>query len=115
MSSTFNLTKHAVRRMAQRNLSIDNLEYVLAYGERIHTTGITVYVLRKRDIPPEDRTRSEITRLEGTGVLTGFAQDGALEVITTYRNKNTAKTFRVKPIYDRRKRFKTLRSSSPDV
>jgi hypothetical protein len=107
--STFNLSKHAALRMAQRNVSRDDLEYVLEHGKRIYTTGITVYILRKRDIPHEDRNRSTITRLEGTVVLTGFTQNGDLEIITTYRNKSAFKVFRAKAKYDNRKRYRIVR------
>jgi len=96
--------------MAQRNVSLDDLKYVLEHGERIKTTGITVYILRKRDIPNGDRNRSEITRLEGTVVLTGFTHDGHLEIITTYRNKSAFKALRCQVKYDRRKRYRTDRN-----
>jgi hypothetical protein len=107
--STFALSKHAILRMAQRNVSLSDLEYVLEHGERIYRTGITIYVLRKRDIPQSDRKKSAITRLEGTVVLTGFTQNGNLEVITIYRNKNARKDIRSKAKYDRRSRYRTTR------
>ena len=96
--------------MAQRNVSRNDVEYVLEHGERINTTGIMVYILRKRDIPQDDRNKSEITRLEGTVVLTGFTQDGNLEIITAYRNKSALKAFRCKAKYDNRKRYRTNRN-----
>ena len=95
--------------MAQRNVSRNDLEYVLEHGKRINATGIMAYMLRKRDIPDDDRNRSEITRLEGTVVLTGFTQNGDLEIITTYRNKSVFKVFRTKAKYDNRKRYRTER------
>ena len=110
MFSTFSLSKHAALRMAQRNISGHDLEYVLEHGKRINTTGITVYILRKRDIPHTDRNRSEITRLEGTVVLTGFTPNGDLEIITAYRNKSSFKAFRCKTKYDNRKRYRTDRN-----
>ena len=93
--------------MAQRNVSLDDIKYVLEHGERIHTTGITVYMLRKRDIPHADRNKSEITRLEGTVILTGFTQKGDLQIITAYRNKSAFKAIRSKAKYDCRKRNRT--------
>ncbi len=110
--STFNITKHALLRMAQRNFSFNDLEYVLEYGERINTTGATVYFLRKRDIPQGDRNKSEITRLEGAVVLTGLAEDGRMEVITTYRNKGAFKELRSKTKYDNRKKYRMNRNLS---
>ena len=110
MLSTLNLSQHAVLRMAQRNLSLRDLDYVLDHGERIYKTGVTIYVLRKRDISENDRKKSEITRLEGTVVLTGFKKDGTLEVITTYRNQDAFRTLRGKAKYDNRRKQSTHRN-----
>src|SRR5690349_2292278 len=85
---TFKISQHAILRMAQRNISLRDLEYVLAHAERVYRTGVTIYILRKRDIHPNDRKTSEITRLEGTVVLAGHTRDGRLEIITLYRNKS---------------------------
>jgi hypothetical protein len=93
--------------MAQRNISPGDLEYVLEHGERIHRTGVTIYLLRKRDIPPHDRKKSDIARLEGTVVLTGFSQDGDLEIITAYRNKTALRTLRSKQKYDNRHKYRS--------
>ena len=107
MSSTFSLSQHAILRMAQRNLSIDDLKYVIEHGKRMNTTGITAYILRKRDIPHADRNQAAITRLEGTAVLTGITPNGEIEIITTYRNRSAFKVFRCKAKYDFRKRYRT--------
>ena len=104
-----NLTKHAILRMAQRNISLADLEYILEHGQRLHKTGVTIYILRKRDILKSDRKKSEITRLEGTVVLTGFSQGGNLEVITMYRNKSAFRTLRCKAKYDNRKKYRMNR------
>lgn len=104
---TFALSKHAVLRMAQRNISLSDLEYVLEHGVRVHKTGITIYILRKRDILQSDRKQATIARLEGTAVLTRFLPDGKLKVITIYRNKSAFKMNRSKTKYDRRSRYRT--------
>ena len=108
--SPLNLSQHAVLRMAQRNISLDDLAYVLEHGERVHQTGVTIYILRKRDILQNDRKKSEITRLEGTIVLTGFFPDGNLEVITMYRNKDGFRTLRCKAKYDNRRKYRNNRT-----
>ena len=110
MLSIRNLTQHAVLRMAQRNISLRDLEYVLEHGKRAYKTGVTIYVLRKRDILQNDRRNSEITRLEGTIVLTGFSQEGHLEIITMYRNKSAFQTFRYKEKYDIRRKYRKRRN-----
>jgi hypothetical protein len=107
MFSTYNLSGHAAIRMAQRNVSHRDLTYVLEYGVRVYRTGITFHILRKRDIPYSDRNKPEITRLEGTVILTGFSQSGIMEIITMYRNKSAYKVLRCKAKYDNRKKYRT--------
>lgn len=107
MFSTFSLTKHAAVRIAQRNISLLDLEYILEHGERIYKTGVSMYILRKIDIPPGDANKSHITRLEGTVLLVGFSQNGDLEIITAYRNRNALKTLRRKSKYDNRGEYRT--------
>ena len=104
------LSQHAVLRMAQRNISVDDLLYILERGERVHKTGITIYILRKRDILKNDLKKSEITRLEGTVVLTGFSQDGKLEVITMYRNRDGFRAVRYKAKYDNKRKYRKNRN-----
>jgi hypothetical protein len=110
MIPILNLSHHAILRMAQRNISLGDLEYVLEHGERVHKTGVAIYVLRKRDIPECDRKRSEVTRLEGTVVLADFSADGNLHIITMYRNKSAFRTIRCKVKYDIRRKYRTNRN-----
>jgi hypothetical protein len=101
------LTKHAALRMAQRNISLRDLEYVLEHGELVYRTGITIYILRRRDILQSDLRTSNIARLEGTVVLADFKQDGRLAIITLYRNRSAFKDIQAKAKYDRRIRYRT--------
>ena len=110
MISTHNLSQHAILRMAQRNISLGDLAYVLEHGERVHKTGVAIYILRKRDIPQSDRKSSEVTRLEGTVVLTSFSEDGNLKIITLYRNRFAFRTIRSKAKYDARRKYRIKRN-----
>ncbi len=76
------LTGHARQRCARRNLPLDAVRYVMTYGREYHRTGVIFYVLRRRDIPPEDLRLAWVARLEGAVAL--VAGDGV--VITLYRN-----------------------------
>lgn len=78
------LAAHAQLRLAQRNLSPAQVEYVLDHGVEMHRTGITFYVLRERDIPSAHRRDDGYAKLAGTVVL--IASDGT--VITAYRQHN---------------------------
>jgi hypothetical protein len=110
MISILNVSQHAILRMAQRNISINDLEYVLEHGERVYKTGVAFYILRKRDIPQADRKNSEVTRLEGTSVLTRFSRDGNLKIITMYRNKSAFRAIRCKAKYDSKRKYRRHRN-----
>ena len=75
---------HARLRRAQRNLRLDQLSYVLAYGVLVCRTGATFHILRHCDIDPNDLRRDDIARLEGSVVL---IEDDT--VITMYRNRRS--------------------------
>lgn len=74
------ISKHCSKRMAKRNISKLALDLCLKYGEKIHRTGITFYILLEKTIKefllPE--------KLEGLCVL--VAEDN--NIITVYKNKS---------------------------
>ena len=78
-----NLSLHARERIARRNLSVEDLEYVLQHGHRLRVTGVRIYHLRRRDIPYTDQRISRVSQLEGTTIL--VSRDNI--VITAYRNR----------------------------
>lgn len=81
-----NLSEHTHLRMAQRNLSMDDLEYVMEYAHKLHKAGALIYYLRKKDIPAWDQPNARLARLAGTAVV--VTRDGRL-VMTTWRNLQT--------------------------
>jgi hypothetical protein len=91
------LTGHARQRAAQRNLALDAVRYVITFGREVHRTGVTFFVLRRRDIPREDLRLPWVARLEGAVAL--IARDGA--VITLYRNPAAARAILRKMKYGR--------------
>jgi Domain of unknown function (DUF4258) len=91
MMQEFELSSHAVTRMAQRNLSTEDVEYVLQYGCRVRSGGALHYFLRSDDIPRRDRKQAQ--RLEGTTVL--MDRNGQI-IITVYRNRRGLKEIRQK-------------------
>ena len=81
--STF--SAHASRRLAQRNLTAEDVQYVYTHG-RLHHTGKATFVhLGLRDIPREDRRDDRFRRLEGT-VLVLDPTTGC-HLTTAYRNR----------------------------
>ena len=91
---------HAVQRMAQRNLTYSEIEYVCHHGRRVHRAGVVHYYLGRRDIPAPDRRDARIQKLEGTTVLVGG--EASDEVVTVFRNKNGTKNLRCKDKFNRK-------------
>lgn len=73
---------HGLERMARRNLSPSDIDFVRRYARRQHVTGSVVRFLGARDIPAEYR-RTPMAKLEGTVLIESV--DGVL--ITVYRNR----------------------------
>lgn len=82
---------HAEWRMAQRNVSWTDLEFVLDHGEKIYRHGVIFFYLRRCDIPLG--LRKKYGRLEGaTVVFNGQTH----EIITVYRSHRQKGLRRVK-------------------
>jgi hypothetical protein len=75
-------THHAEWRMAQRNLCLEDILFVLDHGERLYRAGAIFFYLRKCDIPKD--LRRKFGRLEGTTVV--MSREMPL-VLTVYRNR----------------------------
>ncbi|MBI3957297.1 MAG: DUF4258 domain-containing protein [Chloroflexi bacterium] len=91
MMQEMELSNHALTRMAQRNLSAEDVEYVIQFGYLVRSGGALHYFLRYDDIPKVDRKR--VQRLEGTTVL--MDRSGQF-IITVYRNRRGLKVLRQK-------------------
>jgi hypothetical protein len=84
-SSVASVSAHASRRLAQRNLTADDVQYVYTHG-RVHHTGKATFVhLGLRDIPEDDRRDDRFRRLEGT-ILVLDPSTGC-HLTTAYRNR----------------------------
>lgn len=90
-----NLTDHALKRCAQRQVDSEAIELVTSYGRKIHRTGVVFYFLGRRDLPEALRRQDRYAKLEGVTLLVG--QDG--EVITSYRNRTALGKIRRKAKY----------------
>lgn len=91
-------TSHAIRRMAQRNLSVADVAFVIQYGHQEHRAGALFYVLGRRQLADADARAFE--RLEGAVVIISSRTD---EVVTVYRNRGRGlKDVRHKRKYDAR-------------
>lgn len=81
------VSQHASQRLAQRNLSYRDIEYVLSHGRRIRNGKALFICLGRRDIPANDLRESTLTRLEGT-VLVLDPRTGS-HLTTAYRNRRS--------------------------
>jgi hypothetical protein len=79
------LSSHAVRRLAQRNLSPSDVHYVYSHGRMHHAAKATFVHLGLRDIPAADLRDDRVRRLEGT-VLVLDPTTGC-HLTTAYRNR----------------------------
>lgn len=78
--SKYRISRHAARRMAQRNLSVGDVALVLRFGRREYRTGVKFFFLGERDVPPGQER--ELERLVGTTIV---AADEC--ILTVYRNE----------------------------
>jgi hypothetical protein len=76
------LSKHAARRMAQRNVTSEDLLPVIRFGRLSYAAGAEFYFLGKRDLPENLRLR--LQRLVG---ITVVVRD--CKVLTVYRNRHS--------------------------
>ncbi|MBZ0303166.1 MAG: DUF4258 domain-containing protein [Anaerolineae bacterium] len=80
----FFLSNHASTRSAQRNLSDDDIAFILQHGSRVHRTGVIFCQLRQKDLPPDTPGNHRHRQLAGTTVVTCRCGH---TVITVYRDK----------------------------
>jgi hypothetical protein len=91
------LTDHAEKRMAQWNLSIKHVTYVIKHGKPFHRAGACLIYLRGCDIPKENRADNDLRRLEGVVVVLDRTKQW---VLTVYRNRQYGlKHIKRKPTY----------------
>ena len=96
------LTDHAITRASQRNMSLEDIELVIAYGDRSYRAGVIFCFLARKCLPEELRHDDQITRLIGTTVV--LCSKDTHVVITLYRNERANKRDRAKSKYDRFRR-----------
>jgi hypothetical protein len=74
-------SQHAARRMAQRNLTAEDVSLVLQLGHVEYRTGVEFYFFGSRDV--SEGMERELDRLVGVTVVVSNG-----EIITAYRNRH---------------------------
>ena len=84
-STVSTMSDHASRRLAQRNLTTDDVHYVYTHGRLHHRGKATFVYLGLRDIPVKDLREDRYRRLEGTVLV--LDPDTGCHLTTAYRNR----------------------------
>jgi hypothetical protein len=92
------LSRHALHRSAQSNLSERDVALVQRYGFLQRRTGVRFYVMRRREVERHRAAEPRLARLEG--VVMVMSQEGV--VITLYRNSRALKEIRRKAKFNSR-------------
>jgi len=79
------VSRHADQRLARRNLSQVDVDYVCAHGRRLHAGKALFIHLGRRDIPVRDLRVDRLRRLEGTVLVLDPCT--GLHLTTAYRNR----------------------------
>lgn len=80
-------TPHAECRMAQRNLSTQEIGYTLLYGQLWHKAGAVLIHLRWKDIPAPQRAGQRRQQLHGATVVLDTEREDT--ILTAYRNRDS--------------------------
>ncbi len=86
-------SRHALQRIAQRNIKKDNIEFIMKFGQKIHNGGALFVFLGKHDIPDEYQRDDQFAKLEGS-ILLVSSDESCL--ITAYKNKQGLKQIKRK-------------------
>lgn len=85
MNSAFIYTHHAIKRMAQRNVSEKQVAFILTHGYAVHRAGAVLVSLRDKDIPKKLRADDQFARLAGTTVV--LSREEPI-ILTVWRNRD---------------------------
>lgn len=94
------LTHHARTRQAQRNVSDEDIAFVLEYGRGIRSGGARHVFLGRRDMPKEAELCRRYAHLEGVVLVLDDTGDAPV-LLTVYRNRSGLKAIRTKAKYCR--------------
>ncbi|MFO7166886.1 MAG: DUF4258 domain-containing protein [Chloroflexota bacterium] len=95
MSLSVRLTHHARTRQAQRNVSDDDVAFVLDHGRGIRSGGALHVFLGRRDMPKEPELYRRYAHLEGVVLVLDDTGDAPV-LLTVYRNRGGLKAIRAK-------------------
>ncbi len=83
-NSQTQISDHAQKRCAQRNLTQDEVDFIITYGRRVRRTGVIFCQLRRRDLPDDLEGSHPYYRLVGSTVV---LSNCGHHVLTAYRDE----------------------------
>jgi hypothetical protein len=95
----FKLSDHAARRAAQRNLSHEEIDFLLEHGHFMHNTGVIFCQLRQKDVPDDLPGNHRFRRLVGS---TAVLCKCGYYVVTLYREQRAFRGDSLKTRYSLR-------------
>lgn len=95
------ISNHAQQRLAQRNISMRDIEFALKYGKKLYRSGVFFVFLGRHDIPFECQNDDRFSKLEGITLL--ISKDSGC-LITAYKNKHALKQIKRKQKYKQKGR-----------
>jgi hypothetical protein len=78
------VSRHAGRRMIERNISLAAVEAALDHGRRVHTRGAVVAAIGRKEVRRARQEGIDLSRFEGVQVVCLHDE----LVLTVYRNRD---------------------------
>ena len=91
------LSNHANDRSIDRNLSQEDIDFIVKYGHREKRAGVIFRQLRRKDIPDDKQIQRQYERLIGATVVLCKCND---RIITMYRDERAFKKDQQKKKYN---------------
>lgn len=89
---------HIKTRACQRNLSPNEIEFIVNHASRVRRTGVIFCQMRRKDMPDDIPPNDPLYRLVGSTVILDKTERA---VITAYRDPHAFKRDRRKSKYNR--------------
>jgi hypothetical protein len=81
----FGLSHHALRRMSQRSIYLEQVQLVLSHGKVIHSRRARFYVVGRKEIKRLGKAGLDVEGLENIQVI---VDEKSNRILTVYRNKD---------------------------
>jgi hypothetical protein len=81
----FGLSQHALMRMSQRSIDLEQVQLVLSHGKMMHSRRARFYVVGKKDVKRLAKAGLDTQNLENIQVV---VEEKSNTIVTVYRNKD---------------------------